>query len=89
MKTSNVVVSLIAGILAGAAAGAALGILYAPDKGTETRRKITRKGEELRDNLRQKFEGAKEEASELLDKGKSKIYEAKGEMNRDMNTSTI
>jgi gas vesicle protein len=89
MKTSNVVISLIAGILAGAAAGAALGILYAPDKGTETRRKITRKGEELRDNLRHKFEGVKEEASELLDKGKSKIYEAMGDMNRDMNTSTI
>jgi gas vesicle protein len=85
MKTSSVVLSLIAGILAGAAAGAALGILYAPDKGTETRRKITRKGEELRDNLRQKFEGVKEDASELLDKGKSKIYEAK----KDMNTSTL
>lgn len=85
MKTSNVILSLVAGVVAGAAAGAVLGILYAPDKGMETRRKIGQKGDELRDTLKQKFEGAKHQASDLLDKGKSKIYEAKN----DLNTSSI
>jgi len=75
----------VAGIAAGAAAGAALGILYAPDKGSETRRKISVKGEELKGNLKNKFENVKEEAHDLLDKGKSKIYEAKN----DMGTSSI
>lgn len=76
---------MVAGIAAGAAAGAAMGILYAPDKGTETRRKLSQRGEELRDNLKQKFEGVKEDANDLLEKGKSKMYEAKN----DINSATI
>lgn len=84
MKTSNLVLSLVAGVIAGAAAGAILGILYAPDKGVETRRKITRRGEELRDNLKHKFENVKEDASDLIDKGKSKIYEAKNDVSSSM-----
>jgi gas vesicle protein len=85
MKTSRVILSLVAGIAAGAAAGAAMGILYAPDKGEETRRKLSQKGEELKDNLKQKFEGVKEDAADLLEKGKSKMYEAK----KDINSATI
>ncbi|HEX2974333.1 MAG TPA: YtxH domain-containing protein [Bacteroidales bacterium] len=85
MKTSRAIFSLVAGIAAGAAAGAAMGILYAPDKGTETRRKLSQRGEELRDNLKQKFEGVKEDANDLLEKGKSKMYEAKN----DINSATI
>ena len=42
MKKSNVVL----GVLAGAAIGALVGILFAPDKGTNTRKKLRRKGED-------------------------------------------
>ena len=48
MKTS----SLVLGLLGAAAAGAALGILLAPDKGSETRKKIAAKGNELKNNLK-------------------------------------
>ena len=85
MKTGNVILSLLSGIAAGAAAGVAMGILYAPEKGSETRRKISIKGEELRDNLKHKFDEVREDASDLLEKGKSKIYEARD----DINTSNI
>jgi gas vesicle protein len=39
------------GFLVGAVVGGALGILLAPDKGTETRRKIMEKGNDLGDSI--------------------------------------
>ena len=50
MKNSKV----ITGILAGAAIGALIGILYAPDKGSKTRKKLYRKGEQVADDLKDK-----------------------------------
>lgn len=47
MKTSRALL----GVLAGLAAGAAIGILFAPAKGERTRRTISRKGEDLMDDL--------------------------------------
>ncbi len=43
------------GLLAGLAAGAVLGILFAPDKGTNTRKKILDKGEGYADDVKEKF----------------------------------
>ncbi|MFM9945945.1 MAG: YtxH domain-containing protein [Bacteroidia bacterium] len=43
------------GLLAGLAAGAVIGVLLAPDKGKVTRKKIIEKGEDLAENLKQKF----------------------------------
>ena len=48
---------IILGILAGTAAGALIGILFAPDKGTETRKKIVHKGEEYVDDLKERVNG--------------------------------
>jgi gas vesicle protein len=47
MSTSRVIISF----LVGAAVGGALGILLAPDKGEETRRKIMEKGNDLGDSI--------------------------------------
>ena len=48
MKNNNVTLGLLGGI----AVGAALGILFAPAKGCETRKKITDKGAGLKDSLK-------------------------------------
>jgi len=44
------------GVLAGMAAGAALGILFAPGKGSNTRKNISRRTEDLVDAVNDKLE---------------------------------
>jgi len=44
------------GVFAGIAAGAALGILFAPGKGSNTRKNISRKTEDLVDAVNDKLE---------------------------------
>lgn len=46
----------ILAVLAGVATGAAFGVLFAPDKGSGTRKKISRKGRDLVDALNNKVE---------------------------------
>jgi gas vesicle protein len=52
MKTDKAVL----GILGGIAAGAMLGILFAPEKGTKTRKRIMNKGTDYVDGLKGKFD---------------------------------
>lgn len=60
------------GVLAGVAIGAALGVLFAPDKGWNTRKRISKKAEHLTEDLRDKFE-------EFIDSISTKVDEAKEE----------
>jgi len=43
---------VLLGVLAGVAAGALLGVLFAPDKGTVTRKAISKKAEDYAEALR-------------------------------------
>jgi gas vesicle protein len=74
---------LVLGVLAGVAIGAIAGILFAPGKGSDTRKKIVSKGrdyanglqekfDELVDSISQKYENVREEAGELITNGKGK-----------------
>lgn len=46
---------VLIGVMAGAAAGATLGILFAPDRGSATRRRFSRKSYAYTDELEEKF----------------------------------
>jgi gas vesicle protein len=46
---------LLIGFLFGAAVGGVMGVLFAPDKGEETRKKIARKGNDVSDAVKDKF----------------------------------
>lgn len=47
-------------LLTGAVIGAAFGILYAPDKGANTRKKIKKRAEKMQNELKQKLNETKE-----------------------------
>jgi gas vesicle protein len=47
---------IILGVLGGVAVGALAGILFAPAKGTKTRKRIMKKGNDYTNDLKSKFE---------------------------------
>lgn len=53
MNTSKVVI----GVLSGIAVGAIAGVLFAPAKGTKTRKRIMKKGKDYTKDLKNKFNG--------------------------------
>ena len=82
---------ILLGVLAGVAVGATLGILFAPARGSSTRRKIARKSDEYAEGLEDrfnefvggitdKFHSVKKGASDMARAGKDIIEEAQVEM---------
>jgi gas vesicle protein len=86
MNTGKVVL----GVLAGVAVGAIVGILFAPEKGSVTRKNILNKKDDYLDGLNEKFEEfiqmitqkfncTHKEAEALVAKGKARFEEAQKE----------
>jgi gas vesicle protein len=73
MENSNSTGKMIGALLLGAAIGGALGILFAPDKGSETRKKIAGKTNDLTDSLKEKFNSLLEEAKKEIETAKEKV----------------
>ena len=75
------------GLLAGVAVGATLGVLLAPDKGSSTRKKISKKGEDyvselegkfndFVDTMTRKYETIRKETVRMATNGKGRIDDA-------------
>lgn len=73
-KTSNTGTIIAAGLI-GAVVGGALGILFAPAKGSDTRKNILAKGEELKDALGEKISGIMDSLSHEEKVAKEKVEE--------------
>ena len=80
----------VLGFVAGAAVGALAGILFAPDEGKKTRKKIAGKAGDVSDSLKASFEdfmgelkkaysNGKEEADELGETAKAKMNALKAD----------
>lgn len=61
----NNTTKILIAFAAGALAGAAVGILFAPDKGSETRKKIGEEGKKIADSMKNKFLAGKEKFDNL------------------------
>jgi len=73
MKNSNNALKLVGAVLIGAAIGGTLGILFAPNKGSDTRKKITKKRTDLTDSLKNKFNEFLESITEKFDNAKEDV----------------
>lgn len=63
--------SALLGVLAGSIAGASLGVLFAPKKGSKTRKDISKKRKKI-------IKGFKNQFDDLLESMNEKFEEAKG-----------
>ena len=76
---SKVVIALLAGL----AAGAALGLLFAPEKGSETRDKLSQSLKDLGDTFRDKAAEEIDNLAGLKDKVVDSIKGKKSEMDEE------
>ena len=86
---------ILVGFLAGASIGALAGILFAPDSGSNTRKKISSKTSDLTDSVKnsfgdfidsvkQTYSGAKEEMEEFSSKSRAKLDGVKNDVKNAM-----
>lgn len=84
MKTS----STLLGILGAAAIGAVVGVLFAPEKGSKTRKKIADKSkdcsEDLKGKLNEFVSSLSENGKDMLASGKAKYNEMKSDVRQDI-----
>ena len=71
---------VVLGALAGIAAGALIGVLLAPDKGSRSRNKIVKKGEDYLDSMKEQFNSLLDNISGKFNGGKVEVSKAKKDL---------
>ena len=78
---------IVLGILAGAAIGSLLGVLFAPEKGVETRKRLRRKAEDLRDKALDHYGHLRDGALEHYEKISGKVKQGAEKVVADVKES--
>lgn len=87
---------VVIGVMAGLATGALIGVLFAPDKGYKTRKRIGREAEKITDDITDKFQEFVDGITDKFDKVKKDVSDfaerAKAkekDVEKDLKTSKI
>lgn len=73
---------ILVALLAGAAAGVTLGILFAPDKGSNTRAKISDTTDDLKENMADIFNKGKDFMKSKFSESKEQFEDLASKMNK-------
>lgn len=71
----NNTAKILTAVAAGAVAGAVFGILFAPDKGSETRRRINERSRRMADDLKTRFRKGKDQFNDMKEDLEKKFRE--------------
>jgi gas vesicle protein len=82
MENGNSTGKVIASLILGVTIGSVLGILFAPDNGRSTRKKILGKKDELAQAVRDQFNDLMDSVKTGVDHAKSGLDSAKDEINQ-------
>jgi gas vesicle protein len=82
MNTRN---KVLLGIVGAAAAGVIIGLLIAPEKGKDTRKKIKKTAGEWADNLSHLWAKGKKAAEDLAEETKEKVRQGKSSAEEKVN----
>jgi len=77
--------AFIAGLVVGGAVGAIAGLLFAPETGEETRKKVAVKSKEWADDLYTKFDDLKESVTEVMEDVKQGAAEVLDDVKKGTN----
>ena len=78
-STSKTILAIAGGFMMGAMMGVAAGVLFAPDKGSETRKKVSKKIKDFSEEI----EGKIDEYAESIKSKKAKIVEESNNSEKD------
>ncbi len=77
--------AFIAGLVVGGAIGAIAGLLFAPEAGEETRKKVAVKSKEWADDMYNKFDDLKDSVTEVLEDVKQGAAEVMDDVKKGSN----